>query len=51
MGLPLSPLAPALGMHAPPAAFFPVLAAVLGGYGAVILAVRTVYLRVGPRWL
>jgi Mg2+-importing ATPase len=51
VGLPLSPLAPALGMHAPPAAFFPVLAAVLGGYGTVILAVRTVYLRAGPRWL
>src|ERR1039457_6060059 len=44
VGLPLSPLAPALGMHAPPAAFFPLLTAVLGAYFAVILAVRTAYL-------
>jgi P-type Mg2+ transporter len=51
VGLPLSPLAPAIGMHAPPVSFFPLLAAVLGGYCAVILAVRTAYLRVSPRWL
>jgi Mg2+-importing ATPase len=51
VGLPLSPLAPALGMHAPPMAFFPLLVAVLGGYCAVILAVRTAYLRVCPGWL
>jgi len=36
LGLPLSPLAPAVGMHAPPLAFFPLLAAVAGGYGAII---------------
>jgi Mg2+-importing ATPase len=51
VGLPLSPLAPALGMHAPPAAFFPLLTAVLGAYFAVILAVRTAYLRAVSRWL
>jgi hypothetical protein len=51
LGLPLSPLAPAIGMHAPPMAFFPLLAAVLAGYCAIIMAVRAVYLRAGPRWL
>jgi Mg2+-importing ATPase len=51
VGLPLSPLAPALGMHAPPAAFFALLTVVLGGYCAVILAVRTAYLGAGRRWL
>jgi Mg2+-importing ATPase len=49
--LPLSPLAPAVGMHAPPVSFFPLLVAVLGGYCAVIVAVRTAYLRASPRWL
>jgi len=51
LGLPLSPLAPAIGMHAPPMAFFPLLAAVLAGYCAIIMAVRAVYLRACPRWL
>jgi Mg2+-importing ATPase len=49
--LPLSPLAPAIGMHAPPLSFFPLLAAVLAGYCAIILAVRAAYLRACPRWL
>jgi P-type Mg2+ transporter len=51
LGLPLSPLAPAIGTHAPPMAFFPVLAAVLAGYCAIIMAVRAAYLRTCPRWL
>jgi Mg2+-importing ATPase len=51
MGLPVSPLAATVGMHAPPTAFYPLLAAVLSGYCAAILAVRAVYCRVSPRWL
>lgn len=39
--LPFSPLAGAIGMQAPPLAFFPLLAAVLGGYCALLLAART----------
>ncbi len=49
--LPLSPLASSLGMHAPPLAYFPLLAAVLGGYWATLLAVRAAYLRFSQRWL
>jgi Mg2+-importing ATPase len=49
--LPLSPLAPAIAMHAPPLAYFPLLAAVLGGYCAVLLAVRSFYVRSSQRWL
>jgi Mg2+-importing ATPase len=49
--LPLSPLASVLAMHAPPLAYFPLLAALLGGYWAALLAVRAVYLRFSPRWL
>jgi hypothetical protein len=42
---------PVIGMHAAPLAYFPVLAAVLGGYWAGLLAVRTVYLKFSQRWL
>jgi Mg2+-importing ATPase len=49
--LPLSPAAPAIAMHAPPLVYFPVLAAVLGGYWALLLAVRSAYLKSGQRWL
>jgi Mg2+-importing ATPase len=49
--LPLSPLAPAIAMHAPPPAFFPLLAAVLAGYCALILAVRASYRKSSAPWL
>jgi len=32
-------------------AFYPLLAAVLAGYCAIIMAVRNAYLRICPRWL
>jgi P-type Mg2+ transporter len=49
--LPLSPLAPAIAMHAPPLAYYPLLTAVLGGYWAVLLAVRAAYLKLSQHWL
>jgi hypothetical protein len=49
--LPLSPLAPAIAMHAPPLAYLPLLAAVLGGYCAVLLAARSFYVKSSHRWL
>jgi Mg2+-importing ATPase len=51
LGLPLSPLAPAIAMHAPPLVYFPLLAAVLGGYCAVLLAARAAYVKSRQRWL
>jgi P-type Mg2+ transporter len=51
LALPLSPLAAALAMHAPPLAYFPPLAAVLGGYCAMLLATRAVYVKSRQRWL
>ncbi len=49
--LPVSPLAPAVGMHPLPLAFFPALAAVLAGYVVLVLGGRAVYQRVSPCWL
>ena len=49
--LPLSPLAAALALHAPPPGFFPLLAAVLGGYGALLLATRAAYRKTSAPWL
>jgi Mg2+-importing ATPase len=49
--LPFSPLAPELHMHALPLAYFPLLAAVLGGYCAATAAVKTRYLRTRAPWL
>jgi Mg2+-importing ATPase len=49
--LPLSPLAPAIAMRTPPLAYYPLLAAVLSGYCAVLLAVRSAYTKSRQRWL
>lgn len=49
--LPLSPLAAVLAMHAPPAGFFPLLAAVLAGYSALLLVTRAAYRKVSTPWL
>ncbi|HEY6278334.1 MAG TPA: hypothetical protein VIX86_18615, partial [Streptosporangiaceae bacterium] len=51
LGLPLSPLAPMLGLQAPMAGFYPLLAAVLAGYGAAVLAVRAWYRGRHEHWL
>jgi Mg2+-importing ATPase len=48
--LPLSPLAAALALHAPPAGFFPLLAAVLGGYFALLLVARAAYRKASTPW-
>lgn len=44
--LPLVPAGPAIGMHAPPPAFYPLLAAVLAGYSLAILAARANYRKI-----
>ena len=49
--LPLSPLAAAIAMHAPPAGFFPLLAAVLGGYSVLLLGTRAAYRKASRPWL
>jgi Mg2+-importing ATPase len=49
--LPLSPLASALGMRAPVAGYYPLLVAVLAGYGAAVLAVRSWYRGRYGHWL
>jgi Mg2+-importing ATPase len=49
--LPLSPLAPAIGMHAPPLAYYPLLAGVVAAYWTALHAVRAAYVKVSQRWL
>jgi Mg2+-importing ATPase len=51
LGLPLSPLAPAVGMHAPPSAFYPLLAGVVAGYGGLVLLTRAGYRKAFGCWL
>ena len=45
LGLPLTPVGAALGLQPPPVVYYPLLAAVLAGYGLAIIAARTLYLR------
>ena len=49
--LPLTPPGRALGLQALPAIYFPLLAAVLAGYGALTIAVKAMYLKRAARWL
>jgi Mg2+-importing ATPase len=49
--LPLTPLGTALGLRALPAIYFPLLAAVLAGYGALTIAVKASYLKRAAHWL
>ncbi|HUK67798.1 MAG TPA: cation transporting ATPase C-terminal domain-containing protein [Streptosporangiaceae bacterium] len=49
--LPFSPLASMLNMQALPLSYFPMLAAVLGGYCAATLAVKACYMRSAAPWL
>jgi Mg2+-importing ATPase len=51
LGLPLTPLAAPLGMSAPPAVYYPLLAVVLAGYCATVATVKPLYQRVCSRWL
>jgi Mg2+-importing ATPase len=51
IGLPVTPLGPALRLQALPAAYFPLLAVVLAGYGLALIAARSWYLRRGTSWL
>jgi len=51
LGLPLTPVGAALRLQAPPAAFYPLLAAVLAGFALAVVAARAWYLRRNARWL
>jgi len=51
LGLPLTPAGTALGLRVLPLIYYPLLAAVLAGYGLAIMATRWAYLRRRARWL
>ena len=51
LGLPLTPAGTALGLQALPLIYYPLLAAVLAGYGLAIIAARWAYLRRRARWM
>jgi P-type Mg2+ transporter len=51
LGLPFTPLGPALSLRPLPAIYFPLLAVVLVGYGLAVVAARSVYLKRSGRWL
>jgi Mg2+-importing ATPase len=50
LGLPLSPLAAAISMHAPPPGFLLLLPVVLGGYFALVLAARAACRKASAPW-
>jgi Mg2+-importing ATPase len=51
LGLPFTPLGLALRLEPLPGLYYPLLAAVLVGYGLAVVAVRSAYLRRSGRWL
>ncbi len=51
VGLPMTPVGVALRLQAPPAVFYPLLAAVLAGYALAIIAAKAWYMRRTTRWL
>jgi Mg2+-importing ATPase len=50
LGLPLSPLAAAIAMHAPPPGFLPLLPVILGGYLTLVLTARAALRKVSAPW-
>ncbi|MGO9163479.1 MAG: magnesium-translocating P-type ATPase [Streptosporangiaceae bacterium] len=49
VGIPVTPLGAALGLQAPPAVFYPLLAAVLAGYAVLVIAARAAWAQLTAR--